>query len=547
MAVTIWSCTTCGQRAPATRRFCIGCGMPFILSRPGLTPPLQTQFTLPDYLLAAREREGQARRLRGATEGSGTGLIISGAVLAGGALLFSTLSGVGLLLLGAGILAMVTGLWRLRIDVSAMERAGWLVAMSGLVALTSVGYQLASGPTESLTTSIVPTESVVGDGPAAPAARPVPAQLGTWPMFRGDAAHTGAQPGRPVAAHPATVWRTFLGGEIYSSPVVANGRVFVGTKSGFLVALDATDGSEIWRVDLGGYVTRSTPVVADGVVYVASGYAAFALRETDGSERWRTPVRFVGSASPTFADGVLFVPTQEGNIFALDGRTGEEQWHRRTEGLVFGSVAVADGLLAYGDEGGTVYALAEDTGREVWRADVGGGVVGSPAIADGLVYVNSGKPALVALAIADGAERWQAEIGGDASPAVTGDLVVAPGNDQGLYGFDAKNGTLRWLLPTGGKIRSSPALVGDEVYVASGRSIYAVISATGSPAWSFPTGDVISASPAVVDGVLYIGGQDGFLYAIGDDGRSPATSTDSPDESPALAPPEAGRLSVRET
>lgn len=33
-------------------------------------------------------------------------------------------------------------------------------------------------------------------------------------------------------------------------------------------------------------------------------------------------------------------------------------------------------------------------------------------------------------------------------------------------------------------------------------------------AWSFPTSDAISASPTVVDGVLYVGGWDGFFYAL---------------------------------
>jgi outer membrane protein assembly factor BamB len=122
-------------------------------------------------------------------------------------------------------------------------------------------------------------------------------------------------------------------------------------------------------------------------------------------------------------------------------------------------------------------------------------------------------------------------------------LVVVGSDDQGLYGFDAADGSSRWLLPTGGAIRSSPAIVGDEVYAASGRSIYAVAAADGAPRWSFPTGGEVSSSPAVVDGVLFVGGHDGFLYAVGGDDRGSAAS--AADAAPAAAVPGDGNRSPR--
>ncbi|MBA3416111.1 MAG: PQQ-binding-like beta-propeller repeat protein, partial [Chloroflexia bacterium] len=318
MAATNWTCTTCGQRVPETRRFCVGCGMPMEASRSGLARTAQTQFTLPDYLLAARERESVGgRRSRATEESSGGGLLLIGAAAAAGALIFSALSNVGLGLLGAGLLAMLAGLWRMRVDSSTLERVGWLVALAGLVALGSVGFQVF-GPVDSRRSlGPSPSEEAAETSAVAEVARAVPAPLGASPMFRGDAAHSGVQPGPAVANGPATRWRAYLGGEVYSSPVVADGRLFVGTKSGFLVALDVDDGLEQWRADLGGYVTRSTPVVVDDTVFAASGYAVFAFAAADGQERWRAPIRFAGSASPTYADGVLYVPTQEGNIFAF--------------------------------------------------------------------------------------------------------------------------------------------------------------------------------------------------------------------------------------
>lgn len=510
MAPPVWNCSSCGERSSSSRRFCTGCGAALDVLRPGLSRAVQTQFALPDYLRGSATRS--VAGMQAAEESAGGGFILVGAIAIAGVMLFTSFTGVGAALFGLGVLSVLVGLWRLRHDGPAMERIGWLAATTGAVVLAGVVYQLV-GPAAVVRESAAPPAESVAEGVSV-ATGPSAIAAGSMPMWRGNAAQTGVQPGPGPSGRPATAWRTFLGGEVYSSPVVADGRLFIGTKSGFLVAFDAATGEERWRADLGGYITRSTPVVADGTVYAASGYAAFAFDVATGRERWRAPIRFAGSASPVVADGMLYVPTQEGNLFAFDVGSGEELWQRRTEGLVFGSAAVADGLVVYGDEGGTVYALDAETGREEWRVEIGGEVAGAPALADGIAYVSTAAPALVALDAAKGTERWRLDIGGAAPPAVRGDLLVLGADDQGLYGVDAGSGSLRWLFPTGGAMRAAPAIADATIYAASGRSLYAVDAATGEPRWSFPTGGTIVSSPAVVGGRVFVGSHDGFLYAL---------------------------------
>jgi outer membrane protein assembly factor BamB len=62
---------------------------------------------------------------------------------------------------------------------------------------------------------------------------------------------------------------------------------------------------------------------------------------------------------------------------------------------------------------------------------------------------------------------------------------------------------------------SSPALSDTAVYVGSddGR-LYAIDIATGQELWNFPTGDRITSSPAYANGTVYVGSYDGKLYAI---------------------------------
>ena len=72
---------------------------------------------------------------------------------------------------------------------------------------------------------------------------------------------------------------------------------------------------------------------------------------------------------------------------------------------------------------------------------------------------------------------------------------------------------------SGQRVSSSPALVNATLYVGSedGR-LYAVDAATGEKLWDFLTGDKITSSPAMAEGTVYISSHDGCLYAIAQKG-----------------------------
>ncbi|MCA9862789.1 MAG: hypothetical protein KC432_07205, partial [Thermomicrobiales bacterium] len=83
-------CVACSHMNPPTAEFCAECGEFLDRVTPsGLARARQTQFTLPDYLLAAREREREERRRQLAYQtGQGIGVLITGALMCGLALWF---------------------------------------------------------------------------------------------------------------------------------------------------------------------------------------------------------------------------------------------------------------------------------------------------------------------------------------------------------------------------------------------------------------------------------------------------------------------------
>jgi outer membrane protein assembly factor BamB len=72
-----------------------------------------------------------------------------------------------------------------------------------------------------------------------------------------------------------------------------------------------------------------------------------------------------------------------------------------------------------------------------------------------------------------------------------------------------------WKFKTNDSVKSSPAIVGDFVFVGSSDdNIYAINLQSGKQTWAYKTTDAVEASPCVVEGSVYVGSQDGFLYAL---------------------------------
>jgi eukaryotic-like serine/threonine-protein kinase len=72
-----------------------------------------------------------------------------------------------------------------------------------------------------------------------------------------------------------------------------------------------------------------------------------------------------------------------------------------------------------------------------------------------------------------------------------------------------------WTAATGDKIYSSPLVDGGVVYIGSNDgNLYAFDAATGAQRWRYPTQGAVTSSPRIAEGTLFVGGQDGFLHAV---------------------------------
>ena len=92
-----------------------------------------------------------------------------------------------------------------------------------------------------------------------------------WPMFRRSDRNAGHNPrATGPGPEPSLRWAFETGDSVWSSPVVADGRAYVGSYDGNLYAVDVDTGEEVWRFETDDRID-GTPAVVDGVVYVGSG------------------------------------------------------------------------------------------------------------------------------------------------------------------------------------------------------------------------------------------------------------------------------------
>ncbi len=365
--------------------------------------------------------------------------------------------------------------------------------------------------------------------PPTPSGTPISSMLETdgsnWPMAGGNPARTRAT-GAQLTFPLKKVWASQIGGELQSSPAIANGMAYFGSSNGNFYAVDLATGAVRWQRQY--TPIASSPAVAGNLVYFGTvAGQIYALDATTGNQRWNFPAVDQVLSSPVVANGVVYVGGNLGMLWAIDAYTGQKRFNAQTGKVnidgINTSPAIAEGLLAFGANNNMFYVV--DTNRKPapdykWfvKPDDGTGILSSPAIADGTVYFATEAGKLYAYDLASGTKKWAADLGGPSrsSPAVANGVIYIGSSNKKVYAFNAKDGSKKWEFLTGDAVFSSPTITGDTLLIGSNDThLYALDLDNGTKKWDYQTDDAIGSSPAVVNGRVYVTSYDGRIYAFG--------------------------------
>jgi outer membrane protein assembly factor BamB len=145
---------------------------------------------------------------------------------------------------------------------------------------------------------------------------------------------------------------------ILSSAVVANDKIFFGSRAGFLYCLNA-DGSLQWKMDHKISWVISTPAIKDSVLVTGTSDGRFvqAININSGKQIWRYRTAAVVWSSPIIINDVVHAADFDGIVYCIDLRTGKRVSQFVAGDRIMSSFAYGDGKLFFGSDDGFLYAL----------------------------------------------------------------------------------------------------------------------------------------------------------------------------------------------
>jgi outer membrane protein assembly factor BamB len=402
-----------------------------------------------------------------------------------------------------------------------------------------------------------------------------------WPMWGGTPERnvTSAMRGLPDAwnAKDGTniKWRAQIGTSANGNPVVADGKIFLGTNNGnprnpdiagdkgVLMCFRASDGAFLWQAvsdklesadsDWPEEGVCSSPAVEGKRLYYVTNRGELICLDTEGFTDGKNDGPFQDEVykGPTDADIVwkLDMPKELGTAHLFMANSSPVVW----EDLVF--VETSNGRDS-GDEAviapkaPSFIAVDKNTGKVVWQDNSPGdgilhGQWASPAVGvvDGVpqVVFPGGDGWLYAFNPRTGEPIWKFDMNpkdaqwpktrnyGVSTPVFSGGRVFMsvgqdPDHPNGVGHFYAINPALKGDITEAGKVwqydkvrRSiSTAAVADGLaYIADIQGVlHCLDAATGKPAWTFDMMAPVWGSPLVADGKVYLGDQDGDVAIL---------------------------------
>ncbi len=373
------------------------------------------------------------------------------------------------------------------------------------------------------------------------------AQPDQWVTFRHDYQRTG----RTRIVGPQTLdtlkWKKPVASDtppygrvIGSSPVVGNDGSVYASSLGFngntvftYLAGFTPSGELTWRQSLGQGQTDSSPSLAygDDTLYIGApqGVKSFAK---NGLARWSS-----------FAPDTTVLATP---ALSPDGRT------------VYAGARPLDDT-----PGNLFYALdAVNLGKTVWTTEQYFGPIHTSAAVgpDGTLYFGTQDGFLVAADPESGEVKWIFDTEGraiEAAPSLGDDNVLYFGTRGTfddtigvIYAVDAETGLEKWSFSdTEGEFLSSAAIGFDgSIYEGNDDGYLYALTNDGHLKWRFDTGSdlgdersPIYSSPAVGgDGTIYFGCTNGVLYALSPSGQKKAKyvmeNREEIESSPSIGP-----------
>ena len=253
--------------------------------------------------------------------------------------------------------------------------------------------------------------------------------------------------------------------------------LYVQTDRGVLQALDGETGRVIWSATVGNSRYPSyRPSANDRYVATTNGSTLYVMNAVDGRIRWERQLQGIPSAGPVVTNSMVHVATIQGTI----------ESYPLTDGAAAASI--------YRFSGRSYTAPVASRDSFTWTTDKGAMFLSDADSLSTRFRVQSGAP-INSRAAYQHPDTW----------------FVASSNGE-IYSVRQLNGDVKWQTTLGRAISSTPAPVGDALFVVTDHNgMYCLSSQDGSRRWWSPgIKQFVSATPKHV----YATGASGELVVM---------------------------------
>lgn len=326
----------------------------------------------------------------------------------------------------------------------------------------------------------------------------------------------------------------------WSSPVVYNESLYLGTMTGKVIALDdiGADGNHYiqWRYPDETSIPYfyGDPVIDGGFLYIGcySG-KLYVINAERGFREWIYPSDgYLGAivGNPTVADGTLYFGSSDEKLYAINTTTRTQAWEPfETDGKIWSAPVVYNGTVYVGSFDKKLYAVDADSGLKLWEFETGGAIVSTPLVYDNALYFGSLDQKMYAVdadtgELKSGFTPFEADDWFWASAVAYNGSIIAASLDGSVYALDAGSGGKLWEAEAGGTIRGTPALVNNRIIVGTDEGsskgrVYCIDAGTGEQLWRYPSADIdpmssIHASIGSQGDVVYVHATNQKIYAF---------------------------------
>ncbi len=361
-----------------------------------------------------------------------------------------------------------------------------------------------------------------------------------WPILQGDIQRTSFFD-FDFSDTNNILWSYQASGEIISSPVIFEDKIYFGTiNTKKLICLDNYGNLE-WQYQVAGKIQSTPTLSGDKVIFTCRDGNIYCLDANSGTEEWIFNTGQWSDSSPLIINNLVYVVAYDqdflGKLYCLYLESGNEKWSYPGVSIISSPSYFNDNIYV-GSDDNKILSIDADDGELNWEKHLGELElpIGAPSISNNFLFIGSGgftmTPTIFCLDLQNsGYIEWQYDLT-DLGTAVSTSISVDNNNlyfgvsnypNGILVCLDKNSGQYQWKYTTNGEIQSSPTITQNRIYFGSNDdNLYCLRSTDGSLVWSYDTGNDVACSPAISDNKLYISTrQDSKILCFGENNAPP--------------------------